>query len=242
MELIGDDVSLLILLKLYPTQTPRLLSVCKLWQRHLTNIVNSDIHKYFQFKNKICNKAELDWYSWSKLPGSVFHNMGIINAAKSGNLELTKLIIRCNIEQQLYSQSLIIAIECQNLEIVKLLLTSPDTNPTLNNNQSLYTAVDGTNTEIVQILLQHPNINPTIGNSELLRYALQSKKKYMVDILLEDDRVFQKVKDHKILHHAAMEFMFRENGNDYQLLMSNYKIKQQKKSTPKQGWKQCILF
>jgi hypothetical protein len=226
MESMDDDVILLILIKLPAIQTTELLGVCRLWQIRLIKIVHSDKHKYLQFKNNVCNRAKMDWYPWSKLPATAFYNMVIISAAKSGNLELAKLILRCQIETHLYTQSLIIAIENQKLGLVKLLLENPHTNPTINNNKPLYTAIDGENVSILQLLLEHPQIDPTVQNSEIIRYALQNHKGKMVDALLEDDRIYSKLGAHGIYHSVTRSSMIGGDPIPFHLLMSNRKVKE----------------
>lgn len=115
-------------------------------------------------------------------------------ACKEGMLWLVKKIIEeRNIDPDFYNYGLTYACQNGRSEIVKYLLSLPETDPTDLESVALRTAVYYRHSEVVKILLKDGRADPTASDLELIRdtaYNVTNTRptKKILDMLMKDKR------------------------------------------------------
>lgn len=124
------------------------------------------------------------------------------NAVTNGHIELVKVLIPI-LEYYIFSEDLRTAIEKGYTDIVRLLLTQTNVDPSNNLNIGIRRAASKGYTDIVRLLLQDPRVDPASEIQEALRQAVDHKHVEVVKLLLQNPRVNPNVYQGAAIKSAA---------------------------------------
>ena len=110
------------------------------------------------------------------------------------------------------------------VEAVELLLTNPNTNPSINSNIAIKWASENGYTEVVKLLLTDPRVNPSANDNNAIKWASGNGHVKVVKLLLKHPKVDPSAEDNFAIKIAS------ENGRTevIRLLLADPRINPKK--------------
>lgn len=122
----------------------------------------------------------------------------ILWASQNGYTEIVGLLLKYNKvdifakmenDPNVFDVSpMLLAIENNHIEVVKLLLKDDRFDPVVDNNYAIRKASEHGHVEVVKLLLQDPRVDPTVDNNYTIKYASKNGYVEVVKLLLQDSR------------------------------------------------------
>jgi hypothetical protein len=105
-----------------------------------------------------------------------------------------------------YMYDIMYAVEDNNIEKIKELLTLTDISPAYNDNNPIGTAAESGCLEIVRLLLNDPRVDPSDSSNYAIKLAHHNSATETVELLWSDQRVKDTLKKDKIeLYNQLMK-------------------------------------
>lgn len=158
--------------------------------------VYSNVHEYNN-KNNTTYKHWLEAYvNIKKCIKNVSEDL-LISTCENGHVELVKVLLSdpriskttCEIKNVVYYDPILLCLSCSYPDVIKLLLSDPGINPSINNNLPIICASKRGSVEGVRMLLSDSRVDPSDQNNKALINACDSGLVEMVELLLSDPRV-----------------------------------------------------
>ena len=119
----------------------------------------------------------------------------------SGNLDVLKLLLQDERTDRMLDGTLGAAIEAENREMIKILLSDSRIDPSRYKNSDFTTAVEIGDIEVVQWLLADTRVNPVARENAAITICCKRGYDDILELLLADQRVMN-------------QYMLDEHGND----------------------------
>lgn len=103
------------------------------------------------------------------------------------------------INKKLKNEILRLACIRGQIETIKLLISDPDMDPSIDYNEQLYNACDKRRFEVVKYLLENKKVDPSVNNNYIIKNIAVNNSIEMTKFLLEDKRVNPSVDNNIIL-------------------------------------------
>lgn len=115
---------------------------------------------------------------------------GILSwACRNGYVELVQLLINQHYNHIRYDLSLIEAVIYGHIDIVKIILTQTNVDPSVNNNEAIIAASRKGHEEIVELLLQDSRVDPSDNDNSAIINTIDNRHVYITQLLYSDVRV-----------------------------------------------------
>jgi ankyrin repeat protein len=121
-----------------------------------------------------------------------------------GNIDAVKyLLFHDKFSITGYERSLSDACLCEHIDVVRVLLSHKDVDPSVNYNSPLKNAIYSKNIDIVKLLFENEKLNIDPDNSNLIKYAHYNGNIEIIKYLLKDGRFDPSVNNNMILRDAC---------------------------------------